>query len=117
MVAVEPDRVTLADGSGIPAAMIIAATGCGTDLDGLVGHLASWTNTATYPADSPRASATEVAAIGYGIPPNGPLRAIRRAASPLAREIAAYLAVAADEVPVTSTTPGEQRLHNSRLTW
>jgi hypothetical protein len=31
-------------------------------------------------------------AIGYGIPPNGPLRAIRRSATPLAREVAAYLA-------------------------
>jgi hypothetical protein len=31
-------------------------------------------------------------AIGYGIPPNGPLRAIRLAANPLARDIAAHLA-------------------------
>jgi hypothetical protein len=31
-------------------------------------------------------------AIGYGIPPNGPLRAIRLAATPLARDVAAYLA-------------------------
>ena len=30
-------------------------------------------------------------AIGYGIPPNGPLRAIRRAATPLADEITAHL--------------------------
>jgi hypothetical protein len=30
-------------------------------------------------------------AIGYGIPPNGPLRAIRVNATPLAREVAAYL--------------------------
>jgi hypothetical protein len=30
-------------------------------------------------------------AIGYGIPPNGPLRAIRLAATPLAGEVAAYL--------------------------
>ena len=30
-------------------------------------------------------------AIGYGIPPRGPLRAIRIAATPLARQIAAYL--------------------------
>jgi hypothetical protein len=31
-------------------------------------------------------------AIGYGIPPNGPLRAIRLAATPLARRIATHLA-------------------------
>jgi hypothetical protein len=30
-------------------------------------------------------------AIGYGIPPNGPLRAIRLAATPLAAEVALYL--------------------------
>jgi hypothetical protein len=30
-------------------------------------------------------------AIGYGIPPNGPLRAIRVNATPLAREVAGYL--------------------------
>jgi putative flavoprotein involved in K+ transport len=30
-------------------------------------------------------------AIGYGIPPNGPLRAIRIRATPLAREVAVYL--------------------------
>jgi hypothetical protein len=30
-------------------------------------------------------------AIGYGIPPNGPLRAIRLAATPLAAKVAAYL--------------------------
>ena len=30
-------------------------------------------------------------AIAYGIPPNGPLRAIRLNATPLAREVAVYL--------------------------
>jgi hypothetical protein len=34
-------------------------------------------------------------AIGYGIPPNGPLRAIRLAATPLAGQIADYLAATA----------------------
>ncbi len=117
VVAVEPDRVILADGSGIPAAMIIAATGFSTDLDGLVGHLGVLDEHGNLPGGFASHIGDGMFAIGYGIPPNGPLRAIRRAASPLAREIAAYLAVAADEVPVTSTTPGEQRLHNSRLTW
>jgi hypothetical protein len=40
-------------------------------------------------------------AIGYGIPPSGPLRAIRLAATPLAHEIAAYLATAS----VTTASP------------
>jgi hypothetical protein len=39
-------------------------------------------------------------AIGYGIPPNGPLRAIRRAASPLAREVAGYLATTSSATAV-----------------
>jgi hypothetical protein len=76
-------------------------------------------------------------AIGYGIPPNGPLRAIRLAATPLAREIAAHLGTAQQQLkprlddadrlnrhdtsgfrptrdaplevqPVTSTTPDER---------
>src|SRR6201988_4723764 len=37
--AVERDSVILADGSRIPPAVIIAATGFSTDLDALVGHL------------------------------------------------------------------------------
>jgi hypothetical protein len=40
-------------------------------------------------------------AIGYGIPPNGPLRAIRLAATSLARRIAAHLAI----TPTTTTEP------------
>ena len=39
---------------------------------------------------------------GYGIPPNGPLRAIRLAATPLAREIAAHLAATHASQQVTS---------------
>jgi putative flavoprotein involved in K+ transport len=38
-------------------------------------------------------------AIGHGIPPNGPLRAIRLAATPLSAQIANYL---------TTTTKGQQ---------
>ena len=39
VTAVKPDRVMLADGSGVAPDVIIAATGFSTDLDGLVGHL------------------------------------------------------------------------------
>jgi cation diffusion facilitator CzcD-associated flavoprotein CzcO len=89
--AVECDRVILADGTCIPPAVIIAATGFTMDLDGLVGHLGVLDGNG-----KPRGGfASEVGdgmfAIGYGIPPNGPLRAIRLAATPLADEIAAYL--------------------------
>jgi hypothetical protein len=38
-------------------------------------------------------------AIGYGIPPNGPLRAIRIRATPLAREVADYLKRTGAAVP------------------
>ena len=90
--AVEPDRVILADGSGIPPAVIIAATGFSTDLDGLVGHLGVLDERGKLRGGFASHIGDGMFAIGYGIPPNGPLRAIRRAASPLACEIAAYLA-------------------------
>ena len=92
MEAVEPDRVILADGSGIPPAVIIAATGFSMDLDGLVGHLGVLDERGKLRGGFASHIGDGMFAIGYGIPPNGPLRAIRRAASPLAREIAAYLA-------------------------
>ena len=108
--AVEPDRVILADGSGIPPAVIIAATGFSTDLDGLVGHLGVLDERGKLRGGFASHIGDGMFAIGYGIPPNGPLRAIRRAASPLAREIAAYLAITTDYVPVTSTTSDERKL-------
>jgi hypothetical protein len=54
-------------------------------------------------------------AIGYGIPPNGPLRAIRRAASPLAGQIAAYLGATSRNAAVSSTTPAERKRLKSRV--
>ena len=72
--------------------MIIAATGFSMDLDGLVGHLGVLDERGKLPGGFASHVGDGMFAIGYGIPPNGPLRAIRRAASPLAREIAAYLA-------------------------
>jgi cation diffusion facilitator CzcD-associated flavoprotein CzcO len=70
----------------------VAATGFSTDLDGLVGHLGVLDE-----HGSPRGGfASDLGdgmfAIGYGIPPNGPLRAIRLAATPLAGQVATYLA-------------------------
>ena len=90
--AVEPDRVVLADGSRLPPAVIIAATGFSMDLEGLVGHLDVLDERGKLGGGFASHIGNGMFAIGYGIPPNGPLRAIRRAASPLAREIAAYLA-------------------------
>ncbi len=90
--AVESDRVILADGSCIPPAVIIAATGFSMDLDGLVGHLGVLDDRGKPRGGFASHIGHGMFAIGYGIPPNGPLRAIRRAATPLAGEIAAYLA-------------------------
>src|ERR1700730_6527867 len=99
--AVEPDRVILADGTRIPPAVIIAATGFSMDLDGLVGHLGVLDERGKPRGGFASHIGDGMFTIGYGIPPNGPLRAIRRAATPLAREIAAYLA------PMSSTTATE----------
>jgi len=90
--AVEPDRVILADGNCIPPAVIIAATGFSMDLDGLVGHLGVLDVSGKPHGGFASHIGDGMFALGYGIPPNGPLRAIRRAATPLAREIAAHLA-------------------------
>lgn len=92
--AVDSNRVILADGASVTPDAIIAATGFRTDLDGLVGHLGVLDQ-----QGNPRGGfASQVAdgmyALGYGIPPNGPLRAIRLHAKPLAREVAAYLEAA-----------------------
>jgi putative flavoprotein involved in K+ transport len=89
--AVEPDRAILADGTSVAPQAIIAATGFAADLQGLVGHLGVLDE-----HGNPRGGFTSHAgdgmfAIGYGIPPNGPLRAIRLNATPLAAEVARYL--------------------------
>jgi cation diffusion facilitator CzcD-associated flavoprotein CzcO len=89
--AVERDMVILADGSHIPPAVIIAATGFSMDLDGLVGHLGVLDERGKPRGGFASHIGDGMFAIGYGIPPNGPLRAIRLSATPLAREIAAYL--------------------------
>jgi cation diffusion facilitator CzcD-associated flavoprotein CzcO len=90
--AVESERVILADGRSVAPHVIIAATGFGTDLDGLVGHLGVLDEHGNPRGGFASHLGDGMFAIGYGIPPNGPLRAIRRNATPLAREVAAYLA-------------------------
>jgi putative flavoprotein involved in K+ transport len=89
--AVESDVVILADGTSVAPQAIIAATGFGTDLDGLVGHLGVLDERGNPHGGFASQVADGMFAIGYGIPPNGPLRAIRLAATPLAGEVAAYL--------------------------
>jgi len=92
VAAVESDRVILADGTSVAPEVVIAATGFSTDLDGLVGHLGILDEHANPRGGFASHVGDGMFAIGYGIPPNGPLRAIRRSATPLAREVAAYLA-------------------------
>jgi putative flavoprotein involved in K+ transport len=101
--AVEPDRVILADGSRIPAAVVIAATGFSLDLDGLVGHLGVLDERGKPRGGFASHIGDGMFAIGYGIPPNGPLRAIRLAATPLARDIAAHLATTSSTAADPST--------------
>jgi cation diffusion facilitator CzcD-associated flavoprotein CzcO len=98
--AVLSDRVILSDATSVSPQVIIAATGFRKDLESLVGHLD------VLDVDgSPRGGfachvGNGMFAIGYGIPPRGPLRAIRLNATPLARQIADYLAT-------TSSATGE----------
>jgi putative flavoprotein involved in K+ transport len=99
VTAIESDRVILADGTGITPDVIIAATGFDPDLDGLVGHLGVLDEHGNPPGGFLSDMGDGMFAIGYGIPPSGPLRAIRLAATPLAGQIADYL---------TATTKGDQ---------
>ncbi|AGB24573.1 putative flavoprotein involved in K+ transport [Mycobacterium sp. JS623] len=99
--AVEADSVNLADGSTVSPGVIIAATGFSTDLKGLLGHLGALDERGKPHGGFAAHLGDGMFAIGYGIPPNGPLRAIRLAATPLAREIAAHLATARASQQVT----------------
>ena len=87
----DTDGVMLADGISLAPQAIIAATGFGTDLDGLVGHLGVLDEHGNPRGGFASHVGDGMFAIGYGIPPNGPLRAIRMKATPLAREVADYL--------------------------
>jgi putative flavoprotein involved in K+ transport len=89
--ALESERVILADGTSVTPQVIIAATGFRPDLGGLVGHLGVLDDRGNPRGGFASHLGDGMFAIGYGIPPNGPLRAIRRAATPLAQQIADYL--------------------------
>jgi putative flavoprotein involved in K+ transport len=99
VTALEHSRVILADGTGITPDVIIAATGFDPDLGGLVGHLGVLDEHGNPRGGFSAHLGGGMFSIGHGIPPNGPLRAIRLAATPLAAQIADYLA---------TTTKGRQ---------
>lgn len=92
VAAVESRRVILDDGTAVTPEVIVAATGFSTDLDGLVGHLGVLDEHGDPHGGFSSDLGDGMFAIGYGIPPRGPLRAIRLAATPLADQVAAYLA-------------------------
>ena len=92
--AIRSDQVLLADGTSVAPHVIIAATGFSSDLDGLVGHLGFLDERGNPRGGFASHIGQGMFAIGYGIPPRGPLRAIRLHARPLANEIAHYLATA-----------------------
>ncbi|OBG22342.1 NAD(P)/FAD-dependent oxidoreductase [Mycobacterium sp. 852002-51057_SCH5723018] len=90
--AIDSDGVILSDGRSVAPQVIIAATGFGPDLDGLVGHLGVLDEHGNPRGGFASHVGNGMFAIGYGIPPNGPLRAIRISATRLARQVAGYLA-------------------------
>ena len=89
--AVESDGVVLTDGTSVAPQAIIAATGFATELDRMVGHLGVLDEHGKPAGGFASQVSDGMFAIGYGIPPNGPLRAIRLAATPLAAVVALYL--------------------------
>ncbi|WP_458318932.1 flavin-containing monooxygenase [Mycolicibacterium brisbanense] len=89
--AVGPASVMLADGSSVAPDAIIAATGFSPDLDKLVGHLGILDERGNPRGGFAGHVGDGLFTIGYGIPPNSPLRSIRRHATRLARDIAHYL--------------------------
>jgi putative flavoprotein involved in K+ transport len=92
VASVDSGRVILGDGTAVTPEVIVAATGFSTDLDGLVGHLGVLDEHGDPHGGFASHLGDGMFAIGYGIPSNGPLRAIRLAATPLAGQVAGYLA-------------------------
>ncbi len=103
--SVEPDRVMLVDGSSVAPEVIVAATGFSADLDGLVGHLGVLDHRGNPRSGFACHVSDGLFTIGYGVPPGGPLRSIRRHATRLAREIAHHLATE----PAQSVARGSRR--------
>jgi cation diffusion facilitator CzcD-associated flavoprotein CzcO len=109
--AVESGGVILTDGGSVAPQVIVAATGFGTELDGLVGHLGVLDEHGNPQGGFASHVGDGMFAIGYGIPPNGPLRAIRIRATPLAREVADYLkrtGAAVPQVLMAASSKGAQ---------
>ncbi|HEY9304061.1 MAG TPA: NAD(P)/FAD-dependent oxidoreductase [Mycobacterium sp.] len=92
VAAVDSRRVILDDGTALTPEAIVAATGFSTDLEPLVGHLGILDEHGDPRGGFASHLGDGMFAIGYGIPPRGPLRAIRLAATPLADQVAAHLA-------------------------
>ncbi len=90
--AIKSGRVILGDGTAVRPEVLVAATGFGPNLDGLVGHLGVLDEHGDPHGGFASHLGDGLFSIGYGIPPNGPLRAIRLAATPLAGQVAEYLA-------------------------
>lgn len=107
--AIGSDCVTLADGSSIAPEAIIAATGFSPDLDGLIGHLGVLDERGNPRGGFACHVRDGMFAIGYGIPPNSPLCAIRRHATRLAREIDRYMST------TRTSTVASQTVEHGRL--
>ncbi|MDT5075162.1 MAG: putative flavoprotein involved in transport [Mycobacterium sp.] len=99
------ERVVLADDDCVVPQVIVAATGFSMDLDGLIGHLGVLDERGAPRGGFGPNLGDGLFAIGYGIPPNGPLRAIRRHATPVARDVATYLAAASARSTATRLWP------------
>ena len=102
VTGLESDSVLLADGTSVSPEVIIAATGFETNLRGLVGHLGVLDEHGNPRGGFACHVGEGMFAIGYGIPPNGPLRAIRLAATPLAAQVAGYLRRSQDSEQMAS---------------
>jgi putative flavoprotein involved in K+ transport len=89
--SIHGDSVTLVDGSSVSPEVIIAATGFSADLGRMVGHLGVLDTQGNPRGGFSCHLGDGMFAIGYGVPPNGPLRSIRRHATRLAGQIARHL--------------------------
>ncbi|WP_082682845.1 NAD(P)/FAD-dependent oxidoreductase [Mycobacterium sp. GA-1285] len=85
------DSVVLSDGSALTPDVVIAATGYRRELEPLVGHHGVLDDAGRPKANGLPRAAPGLWFAGYDEPLIGPLRSFRLQASPIARDIAAYL--------------------------
>jgi putative flavoprotein involved in K+ transport len=105
VVGLYPDGVVAADGSRTPADAVIAATGYGTGLGPLVGHLGAVDglgHPVQYGAGYRRWAGQGLHFVGYSSPLTGHLREVGILARRAARRIARDPAPAQQNVPVPS---------------